>query len=252
MKFWLKDPLRDKAVEGNDGGGGGGDKSGDVNQPPVDDKNKGGDHKAAKETEAALALYRALQDPDISGDVIENLARRAGLLDRDKNRRSKDSDDDRPGESRAAKKLREKLGKDYEKFADTVGPAFDELIAEAVNELRSHSTAERETDRWASQVDKFMESHELTEEIEDKMKELMEDSPPNTGRRGFDSQKYLTRMYKNACEELDIEVPKPKGKSRREDSDDNDTPRFVLRDRPKGATLDDAVEAAMRGIKFKR
>jgi hypothetical protein len=245
MKFWLKDILRDKEPEG----GGGGDKT------PVADKPDDKAPKSDKDTEAALALYRALQDPDIGTEVIENLARRAGLLERDKGRRSKDNDDDnKPKESRAAKLLKAKLGKDYEKFADTVGPAFDEILAEAIGELKNSHNVDRETEKWGNQVDKFMDSHTLTEDIENKMRELMEEAPPNNTKKGFDAQRYLSRMYKNACEELDIEVPKAR-RSRSNDNDDTDDgnpPRFVIRERPKGATIDDAVEAAMQGIRFKR
>lgn len=243
--------LMDKAGEGD---GGGGNKGGD---PPADDK--GTPPAKDKDTDAALALYRALQDENTGPEIIETLARRAGLLDENKNKGgNKDNEpDDKPKKSISAAKLRAKLGKDYEKFADLVGPAFDEIIEERLADLRKEYSTASATDKWSAQVDKFTENHELTPEIEDQMKELMADAPPNVNGKNFDAQKYLTRMYKLALDELEIEAPEPKAKKtskHKPGKDDliddlNDVKEI---DAPKNATIDDAVNAALKGIRFKR
>lgn len=246
MKFWLKQPLREKAGDGSEGTSGDGKPTGVQDPPP--------EVKLTKEQQAAVSLYQALQDPETSSTVIEHLARKAGLLTEDKNKGGDDKKDDKK-KSFSAAKLKAKLGKDYEKFADAIGPAFDDIIEERLAELTTRNTQQRETDRWTAEVDKFMGSYELTEEIESAMKDLMADSPPAVNREGFNAQRYLTRMYNQACAELDIEPKKAKGKgkrSRAEDIDDAELPDIREVEAPKSVSISDAVDAALKGIRFKR
>lgn len=249
---WSQLKLQQQMVEGDDAGDkndkGTGDAEDQEETIKIDGKDV--DIKIAK---SALSLHKALADPETAEELVKYLAQKAGLLDK--------KDDIKPGtdkavaEGRIHKALKTKLGKDYEKFSDLVGPALDEAIQDYLKEEIGKASRSSAEDRWSNTIDKFTETHEMTEDIEDKMKELMEEAPPNVGRKGFDGAKYLERMWKSALDELGIEAPKPKksGKLRSSsaEEDDDSLPGVVVRKAPKGLTLDDAIEAAMKGIRLK-
>ncbi len=231
-----------------------GDQSDDQNKDePKGTKFKIGDEEVEEKTlSSAYSLFKALQDPETGREIIETLARKSGLLDEVKPKDKEDVKDKLEG--KITKYLKAKLGKDFEKFSDSVGPVMDQAIKEYLDEHSSKFESASTGRTWESNVDKFMEEHTLTTEVEDVMKELISDSPPNLKKQGFDAQKYLARMYKNAIEELGIEEPKSKksGKSKSSHSEDDETPDFVVRPMPKNVSLDDAVEAAAKGIRFSR
>lgn len=243
-------PLREDEPEGSGG-------SGKEPKELKSDKVKIGDKEYdPKSVESALSLYNALQDEDTGTEIIETLAKRAGLLDRDGKPKveKKDGESDKKVESRFAKKLLAKLGKDYSKFAEEVGPVFDEAVKEYLDEHTSKAEGGSRQEKWDTAVDSFMEDHETNEEIQDKMRELIEESPFNWGRKGADPKKYLARMYNQAVSELEEESkPKPRRGSRSRKTDDQDElPDIVYRDAPKGVSLDDAIDAALKGIRFRR
>lgn len=196
---------------------------------------------------SALSLYNALRDPDTSTELVENLARRMGLLD--KKGELKPEVTEQKLQGRIHKAFRSKLGADYEKFADIVGPLLDSTIEEMFAEKLGEVENKGRSTSWASSVDNFADSHELTPDIERKMRELMEDAPPNIRGATFKADKYLSRMYNSAVDELGIE--KPRTKSRRRNEDEDDAPEFVVREKPKNIGISDAVEAALKGIRFK-
>lgn len=247
--FWPKMILMEAASD--DGAPAGGDDKGD--KAPKSTKLKVGDREyEPADVESAVSLFNALRDPETGMEIVETMARKAGLLDK-KGEVNKDLSDKKK-ESLSKKVLQKALGKDYEQFADKVGPAFDEIIESYLDQKFGDMESTNSKSSWESHVDKFQETHTLTKEIEDTMRELMADSPPATKRDGFNAQKYLTRMYNMAISELDIEPPKSKGKGSSKQSkseDGDDLPEIVFRDRPKNATIQDAVEAAMKGIRFK-
>lgn len=234
-------PLRVPDDGGNTGGGDGGDDKSKSNKIKVGDTEYD-----PKDLESATSLYKALQDPETGMEIIKTLAKRAGLLDKEGDIKVKPGETQKEAESRAAKFLRKRLGKDYDKFSDSIGPALDELIQEALEERFGEAEANNTKNSWDKEVDKFNDNYTLTPEIEETMQELMQDSPPNFKAPKFNAQRYLGRMYRAAVEELGIENPtKPKRTTK------EDVPDFVVRERPKNASLDDAIEAAMRGIRFK-
>lgn len=197
---------------------------------------------------SARSLYKALKDPETSSEVIETLARRAGLLDKKGgNTETKKEVKDELG--RITKKFKSGLGKDFEGFSDKVGPLLDEAIKEYMEEHFGKASAKSSEAKWEGEIEKFQESHELTRKVEKKMQELMEDAPPNIKKDGFKAQTYLNRMYKSALEELGEEAPAPKKKSK--DNDDDNESGIIERKRPAGLTTEQAVEAAMRGIRYK-
>ena len=255
--------LYEEAKGDGEGGGGGGKGDGESKVDP--DKIKIGTKEyKTKDLESAHTLYEALQDPETGREIIETLARKAGLLDKVGDVEVKPGETKKGAESRVARALKAKLGKDYDKFAEAVGPAFDEIITDMVKESLGERDSRNSQDNWSKAVDSFAEQYELTPGIEEVMKDLMEEAPPNFARKNFDAERYLTRMYKNALEELD-EQPKTKERkvsniknfgrraqaaSRGERGDEVPEIRDV--DPPKHASIDDAIEAAMKGIRFRR
>lgn len=241
--------LMDAAADDGAAGGGGDDKN---KKPEGSTKIKIGDKEYEhSDIEASLNLVRSLQDPEIGREIVETMARKIGLLDKQGN--VKEDLTEKQKESISKKILKKALGKDYEQFADKVGPAFDEIIEEYMGKKLGDIESRNSKVSWEGHVDKFTESHTMTPEIERTMRELMDDSPPNVKREGFNAQKYLTRMYNNAITELDITPPKRvNDKKRKSDDDGDDVPEIVFRDKPKGTiSVKDAVAAAMKGIRFK-
>ena len=228
-------------------------------QKPVDDKSddkgdkskktEGDDGWDAEELASAKSLFKALKDPDTSREIIETLAKRIGLLDKDEENKESKKETKKTLEGRVTKIFKSKLGKDYEKFSDTIGPLLDDAIREYLDEHFEKTSSASRANSWEEAVDKFTENHEMNKKIENKMTELMEEAPPNTGKKGFNAQKYLERMWKNALEELDMEVPQ---KSKRRGGDDDEIIReFTVRPAPTNRTVDDAIDAAMKGIRWK-
>lgn len=242
--------LRGPAGEDGAEGGGGDEKK-------VSTKTKIGDNEYEnKDLESSISLYKALQDPETGKEIIETLARKAGLLDKEGDVKVKPNETQKQAESRVAKALKAKLGKDYEKFADSVGPAFDEIIEDMLNERLGARDQQNTAKTWSDAVDKFNDSYELTPDIEEAMQEIMAEAPPNFKSDKFNPQRYLTRIYKNAVEELGAAIKPKKGTSRSTRSstrgNDDELPEIIVRDAPKNVSIDDAVEAAMKGIRFRR
>lgn len=201
------------------------------------------------ELKSAASLYKALKDPDTAQELIESLARRAGLLDKkDNNKADKKVTEKELG--RLTKKLKASLGKDYDTFSDKVGPVFDEAIEEYMQEHFGKTEAKFTESKWETEVEKFTDSHELTRKIENKMKDLMDEAPPNFKSGNFNAQKYLARTYKNALEDLGEDAP-TSSKKVKKSKDEDSTDGITERPRPKSVSLDDAIDAAMKGIRYK-
>lgn len=259
--MWPKNVLFEEAGDG--AGSGSGSGADDKPVAPKSGKLKLDDNEEydVKDLKSAISLYKALQDESTGREIIQTLAQRAGLLDKSGEVKKKPGESDKAAESRVAAALKKKLGKEYSQFADSVGPAFDEILDEMLAEKLGADKGERAQEKWEAAVDKFNSEYETTSEIEEAMKELIEEAPPNFSRKGFDPARYLARMYKAACEDLD-EQPKIKtnrrgkgetARGRNSGAAESDgAPDIVIRDAPKGVTLEDAVEAAMKGIRFKR
>lgn len=206
------------------------------------------DDLTPEEIKSSRSLYKALKDPETANELIENLARRAGLLDK-KGKNTEDKKETVKELGRITRKLKASLGKEFEGFSDKVGPVFDEAMQEYMEEHFGKTEAKFTETKWEGEVDKFRDSHELTRKIENKMKELMDEAPPNFKSGSFDAQKYLNRIYKNALEDSGEEAPKKS--SKRSKDNENDNNGIVERQRPKTVSVDDAIDAAMKGIRFK-
>jgi hypothetical protein len=228
-----------------------GDPKGDKGDKGKASKIKIGDDEVdLSEVTSAVSLYKALQDPETGSEIIETLARRAGLLDRKGDLKSSDAAAEKKIDSISKKFLKEALGKDYDTFSDKVGPVFDKIIQHFMAEHSGKASQETAQSAWEKSVDDFIGEYHVTPKIERVMQELIADAPPNIGRKGFNHSRYLTRIYKAAVEELG-ETPTPP-RSKQNSRKDDSIADFVVRDAPKELTLDDAIEAAMKGIRFRR
>lgn len=234
-------------VGGDDGEGKGGGGSADKSKVTIN-----GEEIDISRAASALSLYKALEDPDTASEIVETLARRAGLLDKSGEPELTEKQTKKAMEGLLTKTLKNKLGKDYDKFSDIMGPALEEALETMLTERFSEQESRSNTSSWENGVNKFMETHTLTSEIEDKMKELMEEAPPNPKSKTFNQQRYLARMYNSAVEDLDIEAPPVRQSRDRKGSDRDDIPDYVVRPAPKNLDLDSAIEAATKGIRFKR
>ena len=81
------------------------------------------------------------------------------------------------------------------------------------------------------------------------MKELIDEDPPSIGAKNFNAQRYLNRMFKDACEELGVEPESSKKESKKKEES---TPDFVEKVMKGKVTLDDAIDLAMKGILIKK
>lgn len=240
----LREEADDAIGEGK--GGGGNDKT--PTKVTINGKEIDIDRAAS-----ALSLYNALEDPDTAGEIVETLARRAGLLNKEGDTELTEKQTKKAMEGLLTKTLKNKLGKDYDKFSDIMGPALEEALETMLAEKFGEQEQRSSVTSWEGGVNKFMESHTLTAEIETKMQELMEEAPPNPKSKTFNQQRYLSRMYEAAINDLDIEAPAPVRSARNNGRNDrDDAPEFVVRPSPKNVDLDAAVEAATKNIRFRR
>lgn len=221
----------------------------DDKKEPKDIKNNESDLDE-NELKSATSLYKALKDPDTANEIIESLARRAGLLDRKGDLVNEDGKNKKDIKEKAQDKihkaLRTKLGKDYEKFSDTIGPILDEAIQDYLKEHITKVDSKTNESKWSDAVDTFMEGREIPKKVENKMQELMEEAPPNFSGKTFNAKRYLERMYKNALEDLDMEAP-----DKNKEEEIKLPGNFRVVKRPEKVSTDDAIEAAMKGIRFK-
>lgn len=245
---WPRAVLRFPETEG---GGGGGDKTPESEVPKT--FKIGNKEIAISELESAHSLYSALQDKDTATEIIGTLARRAGLI---KDIKEADTPKEKKIiEGKITKLIKSKLGKDGTQFADTIGSLLDEAVQEYLEE---HSTKIGEASHatgWEGEIETFVETHELTDEIDTEMRRLItRNGGVPRGLKGKAAQEFLDDMFELAVHKLGDGEEKPrKGvqSTRNRRSEVDDLPEFREVARPKTVSVDDAVEAAMRGIKFK-
>lgn len=252
MKRWpfgITELLREEAPDGEAGGGGA--AGGEVEIPKS--FRVAGKNVDAATVEAALNLHNALADESIGPTIIEELARRSGILDKKGDLKISETAAANKLEGRMHKLLKGKLGKDYEKFADIMGPIMDEGIQEYLEEHRGSVETSRGESAWQSEVERFTDTHTITDDIGAKMQQLIERNGGVPALKGSKaSQEYLDDMYEMAVKKLGIQIPdnpRERGRNRR---DQDDAPEFREVARPKGVvSIDDIVDAAMRGQRFR-
>lgn len=246
--------LREEAGDEVQGGGKG-------NEAPKTTVTINGKEVSMEKVAAAHQLYESLADPEVGKEIIEQLARRTGIL--------KDGDtkitpkEEKQLEGKFTKLMKQKLGKDYDKFSDMLGPLFDEHLESLREEIKSELSSTSDAGSWESTVENFVGNHKFTAAIETEMQRLItRNGGRPTGLKGKAAREYLDDMYQLACHKLkvtpeeadndEVEGDEPTPRSRRRSRRD-EVPEFREEARPKGPlTIDQIVDAASRGIRFKQ
>lgn len=210
------------------------------------------------EAESAMNLYNSLKDENTGKEIIEQLARKIGLLDKKDEPIKKPGETDAAAERRFQKTLKAKLGPDFAKFADMVGPVLDDVIEEMFEEHRTSLEGTSDASTWEDETDRFIEGHEINDDIQNKMMEIIKrDGGVPKGLKGKKAQEYLDDKYVLAIHRLGLELKDdgegPKAHvGRRSRRALDEIPEFREEKRPKGPlTIDQIVDAASRGIRFK-
>lgn len=243
--------------EGKSGNGGGSEKGGGESAPKTFNVN--GKDVPIETLSQALNLHNALADPDTGKEIIEQLARRTGLLDKNDDLKGSPEKAGRVLEGRVQKMLKSKFGKEYEKFADTLGPVLDEAIQEYLEEHKTTIETKSTEGGWADAVDKFTESHRISDEVGKEMERLIKRNGGRPNIKGKEATEYLSDMYQLAVNKLGGKIEEVDD----EDDERDNRPRTTRRNRgperpefrevarPKNPSLDEIVDAAMRGQRFR-
>lgn len=260
MKRWPFGIFR--LPEGGEGGGGTGTGTGTGTGEAPKTFNVNGKDIPIETVASAVQLHQALSDPEVGKEIIEQLARKTGLLKGDTLVESP-KETEKKLEGKVTKMLKAKFGKDYEKFADTLGPVLDEAIQEMLEEYKTSTSGEVAQNSWESAVEKFSESHVITDDISKEMTRLINRNGGRPNLKGKDAVEWLTDMYELAAHKLGVDIdgleveeedrnprqiPANRGKRRGR----NEVPEFREVERPKGSlSIDQIVDAAMKGQRFK-
>jgi uncharacterized protein YjgD (DUF1641 family) len=215
----------------------------DKSKPKI---NEVEDDLSPEEVTSARSLFKALKDPDTAQEIIETLAKRSGILDKKGEPKGTEKQTEK-ALGKITKALQSKLGKDFDKFSGTVGPALDEAIEELLEEKFGRSEDNTVSEKWSESVDSFMETHQFTsKKVQTKMEQLVDRNPPNVKSKGFKAKEYLEDMWELAHARLNIELPTTEKEKEKPLLDNT-----VERERPAKVSLSDAIDFAMKGIRLK-
>lgn len=259
MRKWPLERRVLRIPEAGEGGGGTGTEEGTGKgaTEPTTYKINGKD-VSIEALSQAINLQNALTDPDIGPTIIEKLAEQSGLLNKEGNLKGTVKETERKLEGKLTKLFKAKLGKDFEKFSDTVGPLMDEAIEQYLEEHKT--TVERSSGEasWDAAVEQFTESVTLTPDIETMMTNLIKRNGGRPNLKGKEAVEWMHDMYELAVHKLGIEPPDSEAPSRNRSSKSerrsrrDEVPEYREVDRPKGPlTIDQIVDAAMRGQRFR-
>lgn len=210
----------------------------------------------SEEASQALELYKSLKGPE-GRTIIANLAKRAGLI--------KEEDFTKLTEVKKTKAvkdvIKDALGTEYEFLADRLGGALDEIIhsqmeaIEARFTLSAKEAANQEADTALNKVNvKFKDFKKFETQIYDLMQSM-----PFTGKGKLTMENYLIHLYniaKNGNEKdsssSDLVRTVDKMKENAQDANlvSSDVSSSRVKRGPVKPTLDEALEAASKGIRF--
>lgn len=204
--FELQTPLfAPKEDDEAAGGGKGNDKDDEVvleddeedeksDDESEDDKKEDDEEEDLPEDEKkhAIALFKMLKDPESSAQVIEVLAKKAGL----KLSSEGDKKDDKKTVKKAKDILLAKLGDKYEFLSDAMGSALDEYMEQIREELKGEVTSLK-TDNQQTAVDRVLdkiagETKGASRKFESKMAQLAREFTPAAG---VSTEKYVRNLY---------------------------------------------------------
>lgn len=207
-----------------------------------------------EKVDKALRLFDALSDPNIGKSVVEDLARRAGVIGAQEGKTEKQIT------STVVDILKESLGTEYEFLADRLAVGIDKIVKQTVTEqikpvqAQTQEAVERAV---AAEVDavfeKFHTAHKDAKDYDKEMTELSK-KLPYTG--DYPMEEYLENLYKI------VTTDKKEAKVIKQTVDKINKNAQELRDSStevqetrvtKGSKLpsiDEAVKAAFRGEKL--
>ncbi len=256
----------EKAASGEGEGGGGGEGEGEGGKAAPKTVNINGKDVPIETLSSAMGLYTALADENTGKEIIEQLARRTGLLKEDDTKITPKIE--KALEGKFTKLMKQKLGKDYDKFSDMLGPLFDEHIDALREEIKSEVSGKAESGDWEAISEAFIEDNKFTPELEKEMTRLINRNGGRpAGLKGKAAREYLKDMYDLAAHKLgltddDLENDDEpderearrgvRGRTRNRRSLRDEIPDFREEPRPKGPlSIDQIVDAAMRGVRYK-
>ncbi len=167
------------------------------------------------ETVAAQQLYRALKDPDHAVEIIELLAKKAGLITT--------REEKKEAKNLIHEALVEGLGEDYKWLADKLNPAINKILTAQQKQLEEKFDAQEARERQKESNDAVEKITGKFEDFKDHSKriyQLMEEVVPS-GK--LSQEQYLTKLYKLAKAEAS-EEKKSSDKQQRSDKSRNDVP----------------------------
>ena len=202
----------------------------------------------------ALRLYEALEDPNIGRSVVEELARKAGVIGHEQGKSEKQIT------KSVVDVLKESLGAEYEFLADKLAVGIDTIVKQTVAEqikpvqAQTNEAIERavkaDVDSAYAQMEaKFKDFKDFDKEMTELSKEL-----PYTG--DYPMERYLERLYKLVtADKKEAKVIKQTvDKINKNAQELRDSSTEVQETRVKSGSklpsLNEAVAAAFRGEKF--
>lgn len=147
-----------------------------------------------EKVDKAVRLYDALSDPNVGRSVVEELARKAGVIGVEQGKSTQEI------EKSVVDTLKESLGAEYEFLADKLAVGLDKIIKRTVAEqikpvqAQTNEAIERavkaDVDSAYAQMEaKFKDFKDYDKEMTELSKEL-----PYTG--DYPMERYLERLYK--------------------------------------------------------
>lgn len=206
-----------------------------------------------EKVDKAVRLFDALSDPNVGRSVVEELARKAGIIGAEQGKTVKEI------EKSVVDTLKESLGAEYEFLADRLAIGIDKIVKQTVAEqikpvqAQTNEAIERaikaDIDSAYAQMEaKFKDFKDFDKEMTELSKEL-----PYTG--DYPMERYLERLYKLVTtDKKEAKIIKQTvdkiNKNAQELRDSSTEVQDRVKSGSKLPSLNEAVAAAFRGEKF--
>jgi len=214
--------------------------------------------KSDPEIEEAINFYKALKDPSQQVEIIAELARRAGLLNKT----------EQPTKSEVKKYtqlMEEVLGQEYPDLKDKMAKVFDAFEKENDTKLlylKHQMDVEKQeamAQAFETEFASFIKENKVTEAVASRMIKEIEELPPSKGKDGrmIPLSNYLSKIHRIANSDVKKVVDTEKriekvnsNLAQRATNLQSDVSESRLKQGSKLPTIREAVQAAYQGIKF--
>lgn len=210
----------------------------------------------------AKKFYKTLMDPQQGRQVLRAMAERAGLLTAETKQEVKEAKKD------FISLLKDRLGEQASNYdhlfplLQEVSSHFEGSLQEVVEDLRNEillDRQERMKESFWGNYNRFLTINKVTEVEAGVMARVMEDIPPSPG---VDLQKYLSRLLKNARNDIKEAADQKQIKNRQTTNlgkrvktlSGGGEPEIPLTKggKPKTMDLDEAIQAALADSRVRR